>query len=184
MTCRGLANSGLWQAGIGQAAVSHLPVSPNRGRWLTGAWPIPAYDKPESATPRKVIFRDLVMPESHLGKPEKMIWWNQLPKVIFRGRVIPACPKPELIGIFKLTFRGLKNPGKWLKLDKVISGILKPLKMVSWSSREIVSLKIFLQTCRASRMSLVSPPSSNGWTIPLTMLAAYFRPWTGGALIL
>jgi hypothetical protein len=30
-------------------------------------------DKPESARPRKVIFCDLVMPESHLGKPEKMI---------------------------------------------------------------------------------------------------------------
>jgi hypothetical protein len=38
----------------------------------------------------------LVMLESHLGKPEKMIWWNQLPKVIFRGRAIPACPKPEI----------------------------------------------------------------------------------------
>jgi hypothetical protein len=109
MTCRGLANSGLRQAGIGQASVSHLPASPNRGRWLTGAWPVPAYDKPELARPR-----DLVMPESHLGKPEKMIWWNQLPKVIFQGRVIPACPKTEMIGIFKLTFRGLKNPGKWL----------------------------------------------------------------------
>jgi hypothetical protein len=33
-------------------------------------------------------------------------------KVIFRGQAIPACPKPELIGIFKLAFRGLKNPGK------------------------------------------------------------------------
>jgi hypothetical protein len=41
----------------------------------------------------------------HLGKPEKMVWWNQLHKVIFRGRAIPACLMPELIGIFKLTFR-------------------------------------------------------------------------------
>jgi hypothetical protein len=73
MTCRGLVNSGFRQTGIGQAAVSHLSASPNRGGLLTGAWPIPAYDKPESARPRKVIFRDLVMPESHLGKPEKMI---------------------------------------------------------------------------------------------------------------
>ncbi len=29
------------QAGIGQAPVSHLTASTNRGRWLTGAWPIP-----------------------------------------------------------------------------------------------------------------------------------------------
>jgi hypothetical protein len=37
---------------------------------------------------------------------------NKKNKVIFRGGVIPACPKPELIENFKLTFRGLKNPGK------------------------------------------------------------------------
>jgi hypothetical protein len=29
--------------------------------------------KPELARPRKVIFRDLVMPESHLAKSEKRI---------------------------------------------------------------------------------------------------------------
>ncbi len=33
----------------------------------------PAYDKPESAKPRQVIFRDFVMPESHLAKSEKRI---------------------------------------------------------------------------------------------------------------
>jgi hypothetical protein len=149
MTCWGLANFSLRQAGIGQALVSHLPASPNHGRWLTGTWPIRAYDKPELARTRKVIFRDLVMPESHLGESEKIIWWNQLPKVIFQRWAIPAFPKPELMGIFKLTFRGLKNPRKWLYLDKIISEILKPLKMVLCPSREIVSLKIFL-TCRAS----------------------------------
>ncbi len=47
--------------------------------------------------------------------------------------------------------------------DNVISEILKPLKMVLFSSREIVSLKIFT----ADRMSLVSSPSSNSWTMPL-----------------
>jgi hypothetical protein len=42
----------------------HLQASPNHRRWHAGAWPIPAYDKPELARPRKVIFRDLMMPES------------------------------------------------------------------------------------------------------------------------
>ncbi len=96
----------------------------------TVVWPIPAYDKPELARPRKVILR----------RPQIMEE-DQLPKVIFRGQAIPACPQPELIGIFKLTFRGLQMPGKWLWLDKVISEILKPLKLVLWSSRETVSLK-------------------------------------------
>jgi hypothetical protein len=48
-------------------------------------------------------------------------------------------------------------------LDKVISEILKPLKMVFCSSREIISLKILknfpsFQYFTADRMSLVSPP--------------------------
>ncbi len=63
----------------------------HRERWLTEGPEtnqIPAYDKPES---------------------QKRIWWNQHPKAIFRGPAIPACRKPEFIGIFKLTFRGLKR---------------------------------------------------------------------------
>ncbi len=59
MTYRGLANSGLWQAGIGLSPVSHLPASPNHGRWHTGAWPIPAYDKPDLACPQSVILLNL-----------------------------------------------------------------------------------------------------------------------------
>ncbi len=43
----------------------------------------------------------------------------QQPTAIFRGRTIPACRKPELIVIFKLT-GGLKNAGKSLWLDKAI----------------------------------------------------------------
>ncbi len=68
-------------------------------------------------------------------------------------------------------FPGTENP--WLWLDKVISDIVKLLKMVLCFSREIVSLKhkCFknlpgFQYFTADRMSLVSPPSSNGWTIP------------------
>jgi hypothetical protein len=37
---------------------------------------------------------------------------QEQPKAIFWERAIPACRKPELIGSFKLTFRGLKNAGK------------------------------------------------------------------------
>ncbi len=76
MTCQGFADSGLQQAGIGHAPVSYLPASPNHGRWLTGAWRILACDKPESARAWEVIFRDLVMTESHLAKSEKRIWWT------------------------------------------------------------------------------------------------------------
>ncbi len=45
--------SGLRQAGICQAPLSHLPVSTNHGRWLTGAWPITACRKPEQLGPGK-----------------------------------------------------------------------------------------------------------------------------------
>ncbi len=142
----------------------------------TGAWPIPAYDKPELARPPKIILRRPQITEDDLpgpgrfrlmtsrnwpgpGKSSSVIWGRRkvillkLPKVIFRGQAIPACPKPELIGIFKLTFRGLKNPGKWLWLDKFISEILKPLKLVLCSSRETVSLKKFFKTCRVSSLT-------------------------------
>jgi hypothetical protein len=33
-------------------------------------------DEPESAKPRELIFRDLVMPENHLAKSEKRIYRN------------------------------------------------------------------------------------------------------------
>ncbi len=55
-----------------------------------------------------------------------------------------------------------------------MSEILKPLKMVVCSSREIVQLQIFFnlpgfQFFTADRMSIGSPPSSNGWTIHSTV---------------
>jgi hypothetical protein len=58
-------------------------------------------------------------------------------------------------------------------LDKVITEIIKLHKLVLSSSREIVPLKIFfklpaIQNFTADRMSLVTPPNSNGWTIPLS----------------
>jgi hypothetical protein len=57
-------------------------------------------------------------------------------------------------------------------LDKVISEIPKPLKMVLCSSHEIVSLKknFKLVGLPVFYWSLVSPPSSNGWTIPLKVM--------------
>ncbi len=48
-----------------------------------------------------------------------------LPKVIFRGRAIPACCKPELIGIYKLTFWELKNAGNHVHLAKPYQKSLK-----------------------------------------------------------
>jgi hypothetical protein len=43
-------------------------------------------------------------------------------KPSFPGKRIPVC-QPELVGIFKVTFRGLKNAGKSLLLDKAITEI-------------------------------------------------------------
>jgi hypothetical protein len=62
--------------------------------------------------------------------------------------------------------------------NKVIPEILKPLKLVLCSSREIVSLNFLknltdFQYFTADRMRLFSPPNSNGWTIPLM---TYFLP--------
>ncbi len=68
MTYRNLANSGLRQAGITRPRKMTLcswlhqtgfsdSAPPNHGRWLTGAWPIPAYDKTESARFRLVVSR-------------------------------------------------------------------------------------------------------------------------------
>ncbi len=82
--------------------------------------------------------------ESQLAKSEKRIWLIQLRKVIFRDKRF-RLGTPELIGIFKCTVRGLKNHGKWLWLNIVISKIFKPHSMVfmllsrdciiySWSS--------------------------------------------------
>jgi hypothetical protein len=47
---------------------------------------------------------------------------KQQSNVVFRGIRIPVCRKPELIGIFKLTFQRLKNASKALMPE-----ILKPL---------------------------------------------------------
>ncbi len=44
---------------------------------------------------------------------------------------------------FLMAFRGLKNRGKGLWLDKVISEIIKLHKLVLSSSREIVPLNFF-----------------------------------------
>jgi hypothetical protein len=61
MTYRGLAISDMSLAGLGQALLSHLLWFGDTGRWLTGAWLILAYDKPELA---------------RSGKSYSVIWWR------------------------------------------------------------------------------------------------------------
>jgi hypothetical protein len=100
MTSLGLADSSLSQAGIRQDPVSHLPWFGVAGRWLTGAWPIPACRKPESAKPWQVIFRDLVTPEDDLPGPAQ-----------FQLRSSQNCWN-HLIGFakfYKMTFRRQKK---------------------------------------------------------------------------
>jgi hypothetical protein len=99
MTCWGLANSGLRQAGTGRAGpgqsssgVTKSWKMTYRGLADSGLW------QPELARPRKVIFHELVILD--LAKSKKRIWWNQLPKVIFWGQAIPAYTKPELKEFF------------------------------------------------------------------------------------
>ena len=76
-----------------QAPVSHLTASTNRGRWLTGAWPVPAYDKPE------------------LGR----MWW-QIFKLTYR---IPD--RPRLVGIVYVFLTGASM--RIVQLDTRIPGI-------------------------------------------------------------
>jgi hypothetical protein len=89
---------------------------------------------------------------------------------IFQGQAFPDSQKPELIGIFKLTFREQKNHRNCTKSSQ------KSLSCTKWFNAPLVRWYhyIFLKTCQfitADRMSLVSPPSSNGWTIPLTYMS-------------
>ncbi len=116
---------------------------PNPGRWLTKIGQIPACDKPES---------------------QKRIWWNQQPKGIFWEWAIPACRKPELIGILKLTSRGLKNAGKSLWLDKAIPETFQP----QWNSFIFLSWDCIIKILKklggpqvyysGSNEPIVSPP--------------------------
>ncbi len=107
----------------------------NPGRLLTEISQISAYNKLES---------------------QKKMWLNQQPKAIIRGRAIPACRKPESIGIFKLTPGDWKTPESHFDWTKSSQKSLSHSKwLVSCSSRETVSLK-FKQTCWASRVLLYS----------------------------
>ncbi len=56
--------------------------------------------------------------------PSSQFAQSQISKAIFRGRAITAWRKPELTGIYTLTFRELKNAGKSLLLGKAIPEIL------------------------------------------------------------
>ncbi len=150
----------------GQATVSHLPASPNHERWLTGAWPIPAYDKPESGS-RGVSYS----PTRRLSdSPSFLLNIQKLSDLANRGvfifyeylREFEAknwnCSKGSVRDLWGTNF--CKNPRKSASLPCPF----KPLKMVFCSSRGILSLKIFFtnfpgfQYFTPDRMSLVSPP--------------------------
>ncbi len=95
---------------------------------------------------RLVVSRDL----ANLGKSLPGILQflvSHLPGFGFSRKVIFGI-RP----IFKLTFRGLKNAGKSLWLDKTIPEILKLLKMsfmlLSWD----FIIQILKKTCRASSL--------------------------------
>jgi hypothetical protein len=151
MTFRGLANSGLFQTGIGQAPVSHLPWFGDAGRWLAGACPIPAGRKQKLTRPWQVIFCDLVTLKDDKSELLKPSYW--------------------IAKSYPILYGDKNNPGKQLWLDKVISEILKSLKMILCSSR--LNL-LGLQFITVGRMSLVSLPGSNDWNIPLMVGDLYF----------
>ncbi len=83
---RGLADSGFWQGGIGQAPVSHLP-------WFDGAVKSSCY-----------IW--------------KWIWWNQLPKVIFRDK------RFRLVASRNCLSPGKSSSGDW-KIVEIVFGWTK-----------------------------------------------------------
>ncbi len=112
---------------------------PNPGRWLPEEDQIPEDNLPRMVKSQKITYQEWPNPGRWRTdirhntsllydklESQKRIWWNQQPKAIFRGQAIPAFHKPELIGIFKLTVRGLRNTSKSLWLVKAIPGILQP----------------------------------------------------------
>jgi hypothetical protein len=111
-----------------------------------------------------------------------MIWWHR--KVIFlylkRGSDETSCLKSSSGDEwFRLVqSRNWSKFLNWLWLEKVISEILKPLKMVLCSSCGITYIiKIKIKTCQASCILqridwvyCILAPSSNGWTMPLMQI--------------
>ncbi len=128
-------NSGRWPTENGEITEDELQRPSQNRLVINRNWPGPGKSSSVIQWRRKVILLNLKR-----GFAETR---NQLPKVIFRGLAIPACPKPKFTGIFKLTFWGLKNCGQWLWLDTVFSEILQLLKMGLCFCREIVSLNTF-----------------------------------------
>jgi hypothetical protein len=75
-------------------------------------WPYPRrLLKENGQIPEDDLLRLAKSQQAGISKEDLM---NQQSKAIFRGQAIPACCKLKLTGIFKLTFRGLKNAGKSL----------------------------------------------------------------------
>jgi hypothetical protein len=86
-------------------ALSNPIQSPIRGK-PTENGQIPEDDLPRMAKSQRMTYRDWPNPGFRQAGISKEDLMNQQTKAIFRGRVILACRKPELIGIFKLTFAG------------------------------------------------------------------------------
>ncbi len=93
MTYREWPHPGRWLKQNGQIPEDYLTRLPNPG--LQQA-------KTGQAQEYKLLWAGV--PACQFAKSQKRIWWNQQPKAIFKGRMIPACHKSDLIGIFKLTF--------------------------------------------------------------------------------
>ncbi len=107
-----LPNPRRWLTENGQILEDGLPRVAKSQLTTSRFWPGPVHQLPWSGVTGKSVC-----------KSQKRIWWNQKPKTIFRGQAIPACRKPEWIGIFKLVFRERK---KQLWLDRAIAEIPKP----------------------------------------------------------
>ncbi len=128
-------NFGRWLAEIGLIPEDDLPRMakfrkmtyrewPNPGRWLTEIGQIPAYDKLES---------------------QKRMWWNQQPKVIFRGEWYRNLY--EFLNWLSENKKTLVSNFDWKKLfQKSLTAL------VLCSSRDIVSLKFKEKTSRVSSL--------------------------------
>jgi hypothetical protein len=143
---------------------------PNHRRWLTEIGQILENYLPRLAKYQMMTYQDWpnlgLWQASWFAKSQKRIWWNQQPKAIFWGFAIPACRKPELIGIFNWLSGDWKTPVSLFDLAKPCWESLSRWK---WFYTPLLRWyhKIFFQNLLAFQY-YPSPSSSNGRTIPLS----------------